>query len=134
MSSRDTILGALRQHRKPFSDAAPPPDAYIPVTRFGAEDRLTRFTAEVAQRFGTVHAASDPQAAIQIVLSLLEADKIVMAWEDLPLPGLLDALRDQQIQVVNLRARHDERLTALEAAEPIRVGIREQTRALRRSV
>jgi len=86
MSSREKILAELRSHRHPFPDAAPRPDAYIPVTRFSDEDRLARFTAELQERHGKVHVAADPQSAIDTVLSLLEADKRVIAWDGLPLP------------------------------------------------
>lgn len=123
MTSRDQILDALRAHRAPFADAPARPRAYIPVTRFGAEDPLARFTNEVERRSGKVHAAADPASAIQTVLSLLDSDKVVMAWENLPLPGLDEALAQAKIQAVVPQARHEERTAILESAEKLRVGI-----------
>jgi L-lactate dehydrogenase complex protein LldG len=123
MNSREQILGTLRANQRPFPNLSPRPNSYAPVTRFNAEDRLARFTTEVEQRFGVVHITADEQSALQAVLSLCEPDKLVMAWENLPLPGLTEALAEQQIQVVNVRARHEERLSTLVSAEKIRVGI-----------
>ena len=123
MSSRDQILGTLRAHRKPFPTVPDRPAAYVPVTRFGIEDRLARFNAEVAHRFGTVHLASDQAAAILLVLALIEADKAVIAWENLPLTGLIAALNERHIQLVHVRTRDENRADTLKAAEKIRVGI-----------
>ncbi len=123
MSSRDKILEKLRGQRKPFPAVTDRPAVYIPVTRFGAEDRLERFKSEVATRFGTVHVATDEPNAIQIVLALLETDQAVIAWENLPLPGLTEALNGRQIQVVYVRTRDENRKATLQNAEKIRVGI-----------
>src|SRR5579872_5756319 len=98
MSSRDRILAELRSHRHPFPDAAPHPEEYIPVTRFSDEDRLARFTAELQARHGNVHVAADAKSAVDTVLTLLEGDKRVMAWDGLPLPGLEEALTARQIE------------------------------------
>lgn len=123
MNSKDQILGTLRSHGKPFTNLKPRPAAYIPVTRFNAEDRLARFTAELEARFGHVYAVPGEISAINRVISLLEDDKSVMAWENLPLPGLAEALAKRQIQIVNLRARGEDRIAVLKKAEKIRVGI-----------
>ena len=122
MSSRDQILAALREHRKPFPSAAPRPDAYLPVTR-STDDLLARFTSELEQRFGQVSVASDREDAVQRVMALIDSDKRVMAWENIPLPGLLDALHSKHIEVVNVFARDSDRVAHLEDAETIRVGI-----------
>jgi L-lactate dehydrogenase complex protein LldG len=122
MSSRDKILATLRANQPPFPDVSPRPDAYRPVTRFDDEDLLTRFTQEAEIRTGQVH-VSDPQNAIGVVLKLLEADKTVLAWDNLPLPGLAEALAEHKIEVLPVQARHENRIPALEGAEKIRVGI-----------
>jgi hypothetical protein len=84
MNSRDQILGSLRTNRRPFPDTPPRPNPYMSVTRFGtAERRLARFTAEAERRFAKVYVAADEQSAINTILSLCEADKTVMAWENL---------------------------------------------------
>ena len=123
MTSRDQILAALRAHRKPFPAAEPRPDNYIPVTVTNGDDLLTRFTSELEQRFGQVSVATDPDDAIQRVLALVEADKQVIAWENLPLTGLIDELHRHNIEVVNVVARDADRVTHLEDAETIRIGI-----------
>jgi len=123
MTSKDQILGTLRANRRPFPNLPPRPSVYVPVTRFAAEDRLARFTTEVEQRSARVHAVGGESSAINTVLALLENDSIVMAWQNLPLPGLFEALAERQVQIVNVRARGEDRIPVLESAEKIRVGI-----------
>lgn len=123
MSSRDRILKALRTGQSPFDDAAPRPESYLPVARFDQEDLVTRFTAEFERINGKAHIAADTEAAIQIVLDLVGSDNSVLAWEDLPLPGLAEALAAHKVQMAIPRARRDDRATALAQANPIRMGI-----------
>ncbi|MEP7286998.1 MAG: lactate utilization protein [Chloroflexota bacterium] len=123
MSSRDKILQALRANRSPFDDVTPRPAAYLPVTQFTEKDLLARFTAELERLTGKVHDTPDHERAIQIVLDLIGTDKTVLGWEDLPLPGLPEALAAQNIQTVIPHARHADRAATLANAEPIRVGI-----------
>jgi L-lactate dehydrogenase complex protein LldG len=122
MSSRDTILAALRAHRRPFPDAIPRPAEYLPVTR-SSEDLVARFRAELERRFGQVHLADSHAGAMETVIGLIQPDTRALAWDDLPLPGLVDALRDRGITLEALRARDEDRVAKLAGAESIRVGI-----------
>ncbi len=123
MTSRDQILGALRAHRKPFPALPSRPESYIPVTRINGDDLLARFIVEVETRSGQVIVAVDAADAVQQVLRLIDPDKRVMAWDDLLLPGLDEALHDRSIEVLHVRARDADRIANLEDAETIRVGI-----------
>lgn len=123
MSSREQILAALRAHRAPFAGVAAPPERYIAVSRPLEADVIERFSAEVVAHHGQVTVAADPQAAIDTVLDLIGADTRVLGWPELPLPGLVAALAARSIAVVTPHARGPERVAALEAAEPVRVGI-----------
>ncbi len=127
MSSRDKILKALRANRRPFEDVTPRPEAYLPVTRIAdntsQNDLIERFAAEARQRDTEVHVVPDTEAAIQTVLDIIGDDQSVLAWEDLPLPGLVEALAARTIKRTIPYARAETRITALEAAETVRVGI-----------
>jgi L-lactate dehydrogenase complex protein LldG len=123
MSSREQILATLRANLKPFPAITPRPDEYLPVTVVSGDDLLARFTAELEERFGQVSVATDPDDAIQHVIALVGSDTRVIAWENLPLSGLVVALQNQNIEVVNVIARDANRITHLEDAETIRIGI-----------
>jgi hypothetical protein len=72
MSSRDKILSALKQNRPPFPNAAPRPDAYLPVTEADLADLLGRFKAELEKLTGKVHVcASEAEGIGTITDSLL---------------------------------------------------------------
>ncbi len=94
MSSRDKILKALRANRRPFEDVSARPEAYLPVTRIAdnvsQDDLIERFAAEARQRDTEVHIVPDTEAAIQTVLDIIGDDQTVLAWQDLPLPGLVE--------------------------------------------
>src|SRR5579862_7525016 len=122
MSSRDRILGGLRTTRVPFDSVSARPATYLPVTD-DPSDRLARFKTELERLAGNVHIMESPDQAVACVLEIVGTDKAVIAWENLPLPGLEDALRTHQIEIHIPKARGDERAKALEAAERIRVGI-----------
>lgn len=125
-SSRDQILQNLRAHAAPFEDARPRPTSFLPVTRLsenGQSDLLSRFTAELEERSGSVHAVPDEQSAIRTVLDLIRADRVVIVWENLPLPGLSDALAARGVEMIIPRTRQEDRVAALLEAEAVRVGI-----------
>ena len=128
MSSRDQILAKLRANRPPFPDAAPRPDSYLPVTRVDPSQAnstglLTRFTTELTKLTGKVYDMADSEAAIEQVLTLIGADRSVIAWDDLPLPGLADALAGAHITAIHPKPRRADRSTTLRQIELIRVGI-----------
>src|SRR5258708_33183768 len=127
MSRRDKILKALRANRRPFEDVSARPEAYLPVTRIAdnvsQDDLIERFAAEARQRDTEVHIVPDTEAAIQTVLDIIGDDQTVLAWQDLPLPGFVEALAARAIIRTIRHARAETRITALEAAESVRVGI-----------
>src|SRR5258708_5914133 len=112
MTSRDHILQALRANRRPFEDAAPRPDKYLPVTQ-SAPDLVAQFITEVKARAATVHTPAHEEEAIQTVMDILGSDKTVIAWGNLPLPGLSEALTAQRINTVIPQARAEERFAVL---------------------
>lgn len=57
------------------------------------------------------------------MLALIGADHAVLAWDDLPLPGLAEALTGAQIAAIHPQPRRDQRSATLRQIEPIRVGI-----------
>jgi len=128
MSSRDQILAKLRASRPPFPDAAPRPAHYLPVsaidpTHADTAGLLSRFTAELTKLTGKVYDMPDAEAAIECVLKLIGADPSVIAWGDLPLPGLAEALSGAHISAIHPQPRLADRSTVLRQIEPIRVGI-----------
>src|SRR5262245_57418779 len=126
MSTRDQILAKLRAGTAPFEDAPSRPKAYAAVTRLDGNDPqalLARFTAELERLTAKIHDSTDSKAAIQTVLEIIGPDKAIIAWDDLPLPGLAEALNSANITRIVPHARQDNRAAALREAEPIRVGI-----------
>jgi L-lactate dehydrogenase complex protein LldG len=123
MSSRDKILSALKQHRPPFPNAAPRPDAYLPVTEADPADLLGRFKVELEKLTGKVHVCASEAEGIGTITDIIGTDKKVMAWGALPLAGLREALHADGIESVEPHIRDEDRHAALQAIEPIRVGI-----------
>ena len=121
MSSRDDILQKLRSARRPFPEASPPPETYLPMdtaTYANNEERLARFVVE-SEKLGTVvHLPTSPSDAIETALDLLGDDERVMAWatEHIPLDGLHDALHKQGIAVVEQDTNTRVGITGAEAA------------------
>lgn len=123
-NSRDRILQRLRASKPPFEDAPPRPEKYLPVTRLEDDaDLVARFKAEVERLTGQVHLPATALDAMNTVLDIVGEDRTVVAWESLPLPGLKDVLAAHGTQIVIPRARGEQRLSELQKAEPIRVGI-----------
>lgn len=134
MDSRDRILNKLRAARPPFEDVSPAPETYLPVTRLAeGEDLLGRFRAELERLGVRLHIAESDDAAIQAIFTILETIQSdgtisgpvnrVMAWRDLPLVGLTDALTAREIEVIVPQPKGEAHFEALNALDPIRVGI-----------
>ncbi len=121
-ATRAKILDALRSNTAPFADATPRPDAYLPVTRVEG-DLLERFTTELEKLTGKVHVLPDSESAIQCVIDILGEDKSALVWDDLPLPGLNEALIARGITPIMPNLRGDSRSDVLNQIEPVRVGI-----------
>jgi L-lactate dehydrogenase complex protein LldG len=123
MTSRDKILNALKKNRPPFPDAAPRPDPYLAVTQADPADLLTRFKTELEKLTGKVHLCQSEADAISVIKDIIGADKQIVAWHDLPLNGLPEALDSDSIELVVPHAKGEERHATLQGIEPIRVGI-----------
>jgi L-lactate utilization protein LutC len=122
-SARANIFARLRAQPAPFEDAPPRPAEYLKVSRPPEGDLAERFKAEAERLNGQVHLVPDAEAGIEKVLELLAGIPEVIAWENLPLPGLTEALAQHQITRRILYARHENRRAALQHAEPIKAGI-----------
>ncbi len=121
-SSRDRILGVLRANR-PHMNPAPRPDSYLPVTLPTDADLVARFTAELERLTGKVYRPLDSAGAVAQVLALIGDDPSVLVSDNLPLPGLSDAFAARGIRAVVPNIKTNTRAAALQAVEPIRVGI-----------
>jgi L-lactate dehydrogenase complex protein LldG len=122
--SREKILGTLRANRRPFEDTPPRPDSYLPVTRLETdEDLVTRFKTELERLKGQVYVTASEAEAVQAVMSIIGAEKKVLAWGNLPLAGLTDALTAAGVEIVTARARGEMRFSTYADIEPIIVGI-----------
>ena len=121
MSSRERILGQLRQRTaRPFPDAAPP-DTYRPVVP--REDvspaGLRRRFVEEARRAGcVVHEAESAAAAVAAIVAIVGADAAISSWDlgHVPLPGLAAALDVAGVARVGQDAAVRVGLTGADAA------------------
>jgi L-lactate dehydrogenase complex protein LldG len=123
MSSREQILRTLRSGKPPFQDAPPRPERYLPVTRLDQSADpaalLTRFTEEIARLGGRVYPSADQAAAIATVLSLLGEAREVLVSEELPLPGLVEALAAKHVRLVAPHMHGENPATAEAGAIPV---------------
>lgn len=128
--SRDQILGKLRAARRPFADAPPRPQNYLPVTL--QEDTspaalLDRFTRELTALKGAVFPVTGEAAALDQVMKLLAQENTtrVLAWDFayIPVTGLESALRDSGIEIIHPNTHHADRDALLAACAGAQVGI-----------
>ncbi|MBL8145733.1 MAG: lactate utilization protein [Anaerolineae bacterium] len=129
-SSRDAILNRLRAARRPFEDADPTPDGYVPVTVQEATDAdalLERFCRELTGLKGeTVSVRGDAAARKKIVELLNEHEAAaVLAWDfrHIPVKGLDKALETAGIEAVHLDTRDEFRAESLALAGQVKVGL-----------
>jgi L-lactate dehydrogenase complex protein LldG len=102
MSSREAILAKLRTTAQPFPGVQPPTDyqAMSPLET-DADGLLARFVTEAEALSAVVHQPGDDEAAVQIILDVLDQDRSVLAWDwsFIALPGLQTALVKAHISV-----------------------------------
>jgi L-lactate dehydrogenase complex protein LldG len=121
MSSRDQILGRLRQGtRRPFPHSMPP-QTYQPVVPLSNRSPATLqllFIAEAQKAGCVIHQANSPEAAIVAILEIMREDRAVSAWDPahIPLPGLAEALNKANITRVEQDASVRVGLTGVDAA------------------
>jgi L-lactate dehydrogenase complex protein LldG len=124
VSSRARILESLRAHNhQSFPLPQAPPQDYLPVTAVGDVSLVQRFTQEVERLTGKVYALENTPSIAEMVMTILGTDRVVLAWENLPVPELRDALTQHGVSLVVPTVRGDNRLSAYQALESIRVGI-----------
>lgn len=129
-SSRAAILGRLRAARRPFEDADPTPDGYLPVTVQEAADPdalLERFSRELAGLKGEpISVKGDAAARKKVVELLYEHDAAaVLAWDFryIPVKGLDKALAAAGVEVVLPDTRDEFRAETLALAGQVKVGL-----------
>lgn len=125
-NSRDKILNKLRSVRRPFRDAPPRPNDYLPVTDT-PDDLLERFRAELELLRGEVFVVDGDDAARETVLRLLAAHdaKRIAAWhfKHIPVKRLHTAIKDAGYAVDYPRIHDEDRAAELDRLETATVGL-----------
>ena len=113
-SSRDKILNKLREAQKPFPDALPRPQQYLPVALVddpSSEGLLNQFSRIMAELKGQVFVVDSDEAARDKVLELLKSHhtKDLLAWDFkyIPVQDLESAIRESGI-TIHFPEMHDE--------------------------
>lgn len=128
MSSREQILGNLRQGKRPFSNAQAPA-SYLPMIPDIEQDQTaltTRFVQEAEKAGCVVHQVSDNQEALDAVMKLIGEDtatstgsvQAVSGWQfdQIPVSGLEDAFNQANINRLGQDASVRVGLTGVDAA------------------
>jgi L-lactate dehydrogenase complex protein LldG len=104
MSSRNQILGKLRQAQKPFTDIEQPKERQHAIrVSDTSPDALKKRFIEEAEKLGCfVYPVEDEQEALQKLMGLIEDEKQVLAWDDahVPIASLSNILSDKEIAIV----------------------------------
>lgn len=107
-ANRDTILNRIRDSLKtthlPSAHATLPPRPYS-APQIDLSGMVETFTREVTVLKGDVHGPQSAAQAIETVITLLHGagGNEIIAWseQDLPLPGLLDAIREANFRLLD---------------------------------
>ena len=120
MSSREQILGKLRQGKWPFPHIQPPQEHLhmVPLADTSPDALYGRFLQEAEQAACVVHQAADAEAAIAAILDIVGEDTAVSSWnpEHIPLLGLAESLDAANIARVGQDASVRVGLTGVDAA------------------
>jgi L-lactate dehydrogenase complex protein LldG len=121
MSSREQILGRLRQRKSlPFANSTPPEthQPVVPLSDRSAAALQTLFVEEALKAGCVIHEADSPAAAIAAILEIVGGDTAVSAWNPahIPLPCLVEALDKAGITRVEQDAGVRVGLTGVDAA------------------
>lgn len=105
MSSRATILGHLRAAQRPFPET-PALTAHLPMTPLTdptPDALLDRFVQEAEALQASVLVADSAKTAVDSLLAHIHPDQRVLCWafDQIPLPGLADALSEHNISVAD---------------------------------
>jgi L-lactate dehydrogenase complex protein LldG len=130
-NSRDQILNKLRSaYQRPFEDAPPRPQSYLPVTVVEDETPdalLERFTRELTALTCDVFAVDGDEGARAKVLELLEQHEArsIIAWDftHIPIEGLETAIRATGIEIIQPDTHDEMRMEMLTASAEAQVGL-----------
>lgn len=119
-SSRESIIEKLRRDGQPFPEVLPPATYHrmVPLKDESPAALQTLFIGE-AERAGCVcHLPGSGEDAVGVILEIVGKDTAVSSWEmnEIPLPGLGDALRQHSIACVGQDAAMRVGLTGADAA------------------
>jgi len=119
-SSRQEILGRLQRGTSPFPGAEPPAEylPMVPLPELEADALQDLFVAEAQKAACVVHQADSREEAMEILLRLIDEDKVISCWdpEEIPLPGLEEALKGAGITCVGQDASVRLGVTGVDAA------------------
>lgn len=120
MSSRDQILGKLRETNRPFPAVAPPTthQPVVPLSDNSPAALQARFVQEAQKVACVVHQVEGPAAAIAEILQIVGEDAVISAWDlaHIPVPGLAGALDKANIVRVGQDAGVRVGVTGVDAA------------------
>ena len=120
MSSREQILGKLRQGKRPFPHIQPPQDHrhMVPLDDTSPDALYGRFIHEAQKAACILHEAESSEAAIAAILQIVGEDQTISSWDPahIPLPGLVEALTAANITRVGQDASVRVGLTGVDAA------------------
>ncbi len=105
MSSRDKIIGKLRQSRAPFTDVPPPesPQNMVMLSDVSPSALRSRFVDEAEKLSCYVCEAHDDEQAYTYIMSLIQDDTHVMSWDDahIPLGAFSDSLEERGVRIAS---------------------------------
>jgi len=120
MSSRDQILSKLRDAKRPFPTITPPTahQPVVPMNDTSPAALQARFVQEAEKAACVVHQVNSPEAALAAILQIVGEDTAVSCWdpEQIPLPGLAEALDKAGIARVGQDASVGVGITGVDAA------------------
>jgi L-lactate dehydrogenase complex protein LldG len=120
MSSRDQILGRLRQGKWPFPHITPPQNYLhmVPLADKSSAALYDRFLQEANKAACILHEVENNEAAMDAIFQIVGEDEAISSWnpEQIPLPGLAEALDGANIARVEQDARVRVGLTGVDAA------------------
>jgi L-lactate dehydrogenase complex protein LldG len=120
MSSRDQILGKLREAKRPFPTVTPPTahKRVVPLSDTSPVALQARFVQEAEKAACVVHQVESAESAVAAVLEIVGADAAVSAWDltHIPLPGLAEAFDEANIARLGQDASVRVGITGVDAA------------------
>ncbi|MCP4418385.1 MAG: hypothetical protein GY805_17330 [Chloroflexi bacterium] len=120
MSSRERVLGNLRQGKRPFPNAKRPKNYLSMIPNAEQEQSaLTAKFGQEAEKAGCVlHLVANAQEAMDVVMQLVGEDTAVSCWhlDQIPIPGLEAAFEQANIACREQDASVRVGITGVDAA------------------